>query len=66
MKLRYERKTGMALYNRLTTETVVGDIINEEEIDGKRFFVVQIGQRILKLSKDAYTAKKTLLPLFKD
>jgi len=66
MRTRYERKTDMALTNRLTTETIVGDIINEEEIDGKKFFVVQVGRRILKLSKDAYTVKKTLLPLFKD
>lgn len=52
------QKLNMTLYNRLNSEKVTGDLINEEEIEGKKFYVMRVGQRMLKLSKDAYTSKK--------
>jgi hypothetical protein len=38
-----------------------GDIVNEEFIDGKQFFVVKVGPRFLKFSKEGYTLLKTSL-----
>lgn len=54
-------KPNYTLYNRLTNEQLVGDLINEDEIEGKKFYVLRVGQRILKLAKDAYVPKKSLL-----
>lgn len=41
--------------NKLNGELVVGDIINEEDIEGKQFWVVLSNKRPLKIAKDAYT-----------
>lgn len=51
-------KPGFLLFNRLTKEGITGDLINEDEIDGKKFYVMKVGPRVLKLSKDAYSPKK--------
>lgn len=51
-------KPNFVLFNRLNNEQVVGDLINEDEIEGKHFYVLRVGQRTLKLAKDAYTPKK--------
>jgi hypothetical protein len=54
-------RTKVTLVNRFNNEIVEGDIINEDEIEGKKFFVVKIAGsvRVLKLAKDAYTIKKS-------
>lgn len=52
-------KPDFLLFNRLTNEYISGDLINEDEIDGKKFYVMKIGARVLKLSKDAYVPKKS-------
>ena len=44
--------------NNITKEVLVGDIINEEEIEGKRFYIVKIGPRVLKFSKEGYSIMK--------
>ncbi len=51
-------KPNFVLFNRLNNEQITGDLINEDEIEGKHFYVLRIGQRTLKLAKDAYTPKK--------
>jgi hypothetical protein len=51
-------KPNFVLFNRLNNEQIVGDLINEDEIEGKHFYVIRVGQRTLKLAKDAYTPKK--------
>jgi len=40
--------------------TYVGDIINEEVIDGNSFYVVKVNGRVLKLSKEAYGISRDL------
>lgn len=57
----YATKPNFTLHNRLTNEVMVGDLINEDEIDGKKFYVMRVGPRVLKLAKDAYAPKKHLL-----
>lgn len=51
-------KPNFVLFNRLNNEQIIGDLINEDEIEGKQFYVIRVGQRTLKLAKDAYTPKK--------
>lgn len=57
MKHNYIVKEKITLVNRLNNEQVLCDIINEEEIEGKRFYVVKTKNRVLKLSKEAFTIK---------
>lgn len=54
-------KPNVTLQNRLNNELITGDLVNEDEIDGKKFFVLRAGRppRLMKLAKDAYTLKKT-------
>jgi hypothetical protein len=54
----YVVKPNVSLVNRVNNERVDGDLINEEEIDGRSFYVIRVGQRVMKLAKDAYTHKK--------
>lgn len=54
-------KHNFTLFNRLNNEHLTGDLINEDEIEGHKFYVLRVGERVLKLSKEAYTPKKTLL-----
>ncbi len=60
LKNKFIPKINVVLVNRFNNEVVIGDIINEDEIEGKKFFVVKAAQtaRILKLAKDAYTIKR--------
>lgn len=57
-KHQYIVKKNITLSNRLNNETVTGDLVNEDEIDGKKFFVMRVGPRTMKLAKDAYMIKK--------
>lgn len=57
-KHQYIVKKNITLSNRLNNETVTGDLVNEDEIDGKKFFVMRVGPRTMKLAKDAYVIKK--------
>ncbi len=54
----YKPKINAKLKNALSNEIITVDILNEEEIDGKKFWVVKQGPRILKLSKDAFALVK--------
>ncbi|NDG30620.1 hypothetical protein EB118_11185 [bacterium] len=55
----YKIKPNTNFKNNITKEVVSGDIINEEEIEGKRFYIVKIGPRVLKFSKEGYSILKT-------
>lgn len=57
MKQNYVVKEKITLVNRLNNEQVLCDIINEEEIEGKRFYIVKTKNRVLKLSKEAFAIK---------
>ena len=54
-------KPNYTLYNHLNNEPMTGDLINEDEIEGKKFYVMRINGRVLKLAKDSYSPKKLLL-----
>jgi len=54
-------KPGFTVVNHLINEAVTGDLINEEEIEGKKFYVMRINGRVLKLAKEAYVPKKHIL-----
>jgi hypothetical protein len=51
-------KANYTLVNRFTNEVIECDILHEEEIEGKKFFVIKAKNRILKLSKEAFNIKK--------
>lgn len=59
------RKSGNAvlrkikLKNSFTGEIVEGELVIEEEIEGKKFFVVQIGPRTMKFARDGYSIVRT-------
>lgn len=61
MKTKFIPKPNVTFVNRFNNEVVIGDIINEDDIEGKKFFVVKTAQsaRVLKLAKDAFTIKKS-------
>lgn len=50
----YNIKRNATLRNRINNETFAGDIINEECIDGKTFFVIRNNGKVFKLNKDSY------------
>ena len=54
-------KKNVTLFNRLNNEELTGDLVNEDEIEGKKFYVMKVGPRFMKLAKDAYTFKRSLL-----
>lgn len=56
----YQVKPNVYFLNRVNDTSYVGDLINEEDIDGKSFYVVKMSGRVLKLSKEAYTISKKL------
>jgi hypothetical protein len=42
------------LRNKFNNEVVSGDVVNEEEIEGKLFWVIKQNARTMKLAKEAY------------
>jgi hypothetical protein len=54
----YNVKHNVTIINKLTNEKIIGDIINEDDIEGRQFFVLRSGSRVLKLAKDAHQIKK--------
>jgi len=58
---KFIEKKNVVLFNRMNHDQVVGDLINEDEIDGKGFFVMRVNGRVMKYSKEAFTTKKSLV-----
>lgn len=58
-RITYKIKPNVRFKNNITNEVTRGDIVDEEYIDGKQFYVVKVGPRLLKLSKEGYTLLKT-------
>lgn len=50
----YKLKPNVKLRNKFNNEVVAGDVVNEEEIEGKLFWVIKQNARMLKLAKEAY------------
>ncbi|NBW58391.1 hypothetical protein EBR43_11585 [bacterium] len=57
----YKVKPNIFFKNNITKEVVNGDIINEEEIEGRRFYIVRMGSRVLKFAKEGYSIVKAPL-----
>ena len=54
-------KYNVTLYNKITNDTYIGDIINEDEIDGRQYWVFSSYARPgskLRMAKDSYTITK--------
>ena len=60
-------KPNVTLFNRLNNEQYTGDLVNEDEIEGKQYYVLRVGHppRFMKLSKEAFSPKKNLLTPFR-
>jgi len=54
----YKVKQNITLKNIFNNTDFCGDIINEEEIEGKGFYVLRVNNRIYKLAKDAHILQK--------
>lgn len=64
-KLRYNRKPtykvrpSVKFKNKFNGEIIIGDLINEEEIEGKGFFVIRNNKgSVVKLTREAYYVQK--------
>lgn len=55
----YRERKDVLIKNVVTNERTRCDIINEESIDGKLFYVVRMGPRIFKLAKEGYSLVKS-------
>lgn len=53
----YAIKRNAVLRNRMNNDLYYGDVINEENIDGKVFFVVRKEGKVFKLNKDSYVVQ---------
>jgi len=53
----YTIKRNVSLRNRINNDLYYGDVINEESIDGKIFFVVRKEGKVFKLNKDSYVVQ---------
>jgi hypothetical protein len=53
-KKTYKIKPDVRLRNKFNNEVVAGDVVNEEEIEGKLFWVIKQNARTMKLAKEAY------------
>lgn len=55
----YNIRPNVKLKNKFNSEIFSGDIINEEEIEGKYYYIVRNEKgNIVKLTKEAYTVIK--------
>lgn len=56
----YKTKQNVTIVNKLSGATVRGDIINEDTIDGKSFYVMKVPPRTVPLRyfKDAWSIQK--------
>lgn len=56
---KYFVKRDVRLKNRYNGDVVLGDIINEEEIEGKSFYVLRNQKgSVVKLTREAYYVQK--------
>jgi hypothetical protein len=55
----YNIRRNITLKNRFNNELFQGDIINEESIDGKTFYVVRKDSKIFKFNKDSFVVQSS-------
>lgn len=51
----YAVKRNVTLKNKLTGELIQGDVVNEEDIDGRFFYVLRNHRGTYKYVKEAFT-----------
>ena len=59
--VQYNIKRNITLKNRFNNDTVVGDIVNEKDIDGKQYYVVMVPNRHnaqLSFAKESWSITK--------
>jgi putative ribosome biogenesis GTPase RsgA len=54
----YEVRRNLYFKNKVNDNSYTGDLVNEEDIEGKRFYIVKVNNRTLKLAKEFYTIVK--------
>jgi hypothetical protein len=58
-KPRYKKIPDVRIKNRFNNEVFTGDIINEEDIEGTKYFIFRTTKgNVIKLSKDAHSLQK--------
>ena len=57
-KPQYKIRENVVLKNIFNTGDIAGDIIDEQEIEGRSFYVVRSNNRVYKVAKEAYTVRK--------
>lgn len=58
-KQKFNIRQNVKFKNKLNSEVVIGDLINEEEIEGRNYFVIRNPKGgIVKLTKEAYAILK--------
>ena len=56
---KYNVRPGVRFKNKLNGELVMGDLINEEEIEGRLFYVIRNSRgNVIKLTREAYYIQK--------
>lgn len=61
LKKKYSVKSNVLIKNKITGDTIKGDVIDEKEIDGKQFWVFHWPERErsrLLLAKESYQIVK--------
>lgn len=54
----FKRIVNVTLKNRYNSETIKGDIINEDTIEGRSYYVLQVNNRTIKCAKESYSIQK--------
>lgn len=54
----YKVQPNVTLKNRFNSDTVQCDIINEDSIDGKLYYVVRQNGRVVKYSKESFSVMR--------
>jgi hypothetical protein len=59
-RVEYQVKPNVLFKNKINEVSYVGDIINEEEIEGKGYYVVKINGRVQKLAKEGFVITRNI------
>jgi len=54
----YKIKENVTLKNIFSTSVHTGDIIDEQDIEGKTFYVMRSNNKVFKLAKEAHIIRK--------
>lgn len=58
-RIKFQTRYNLKFRNKINNEITLGDLVNEEYIDGKTYFVIRSERgTFIKLSKEAYNIVK--------